>query len=146
MTIFEALREDHERQRRLIGELLDTTGASEAREASFEELKDELSAHAVHEERQFYVPLMGDDLTQEMARHSVAEHKELEDFIEQLDGYDMSAPQFLVTARELEHRLLHHLREEEQEVFQLAGKALDDIEKQALATAYRAGMAEARAD
>lgn len=143
-TIFEALRADHDRQRELIAQLLDTTGASDARTAAFGELQRELSAHAMHEERQFYVPLMTQDLTQEKARHSVAEHKELDDFIEQLDGYDMAAPQFLVTARELEHQLLHHLEEEEHEVFPLAGKVLGEAEKTELADAYRAGMKESR--
>ena len=143
-TIFDALREDHDVQRRLIADLLDTTGASEKREAAFDELRRELTAHAVHEERQFYVPLMQQDLTQDKARHSVAEHKELDDYVEQLEGYDMSASQFLVTARELEHRLLHHLEEEEHEVFQLAGKVLGDEEKKDLAQAYRDGMAEER--
>ena len=143
-TIFEALREDHDRQRDLIARLVATTGASDEREAVFGELRCELEAHAVHEEREFYVPLMTEDLTQETARHSVAEHKELDDFIEQLERYDMSASQFLVTARELEHRLLHHLEEEEHEVFQLAGKVLDDDQKQELARAYRSGMAESR--
>ena len=143
-TIFDALREDHDRQRRLIVALLDTTGASEARQEAFDELRRELTAHATYEERHFYVPLMTSDLTQDKARHSVAEHKELDDFIEQLESYDMAAPQFLVTARELEHRLLHHLEEEEREVFQLAGKALSETEKTELAESYRAGMAGER--
>jgi hemerythrin-like domain-containing protein len=144
-TIFEALREDHDLQRQLIAELLDTTGASDTREKAFALLKTELEAHAAHEEREFYVPLMEHDMTQDKARHSVAEHKELDDFVEQLEGYDMSASQFLVTARELEHRLLHHLEEEEREVFQVAGKVLSETQKETLADSYRKGMTEARA-
>lgn len=144
-TIFEALREDHDLQRQLVAELLDTTGASDTRQKAFALLKAELEAHAIHEEREFYVPLMEHDMTQEKARHSVAEHKELDDYVEQLEGYDMSASQFLVTARELEHRLLHHLEEEEREVFQVAGKVLSETQKEALADSYRKGMSEARA-
>ena len=80
------------------------------------------------------------DLTQEHARHSVAEHKEIDDFIEQLDGYDMSGPQWIQTARELADRLLHHLEEEEKEVFPVAGKALSDADKTSLAEEYRSDM------
>ncbi len=136
MTIFESIRNDHETQRTLIGILTETSGASDGREEVWERLKRELVAHAGAEERYFYVPLMEHDLTQEAARHSVSEHKELDDFIEQLDGYDMSGPQWIQTAKELEERLLHHLDEEEKEIFPVAGKALTDDEKAQLAEDY----------
>jgi len=46
--------------------------------------------------------------------------------------------------RELEHRLLHHLEEEEREVFQLAGKVLSEEQKTDLAQSYRSAMQQAR--
>lgn len=140
MTIFEAIRSDHETQRTLIDLVVKTEGASDGREELFERLKRELTAHAAAEERYFYVPLMEADLTQDAARHSVAEHKELDDFIEQLEGYDMSGSQWLQTAKELADRLVHHLDEEETEVFPVAGKALTDAQKDSLADDYRADM------
>lgn len=144
MTIFESLRNDHETQRTLIGILTSTSGASDGRTEVWDRLKRELVAHAGAEERNFYVPLMERDLTQESARHSVAEHKELDDFIEQLDGYDMSGSQWIQTAKELEERLLHHLDEEEHEIFQVAGKALTDDQKASLAEEYEADMERRR--
>ena len=57
----------------------------------------------------------------------------------------MSAPQWLLTARELRDRLVHHLDEEEREVFPVAGKVLDDAEKPTLAAAYQADMERRRA-
>jgi hypothetical protein len=146
VTIFEALRDDHERQRDLVGRLLDTEGDSDERRKIFDELKIELEAHAGAEERFFYIPLMEHDLTQDKARHSVAEHKELDDFVEQLDEYDMTAPQWIVTARELAHRLTHHLDEEEHEVFQIAGKALNETQKGELGASYQGDMHRRRAD
>ena len=143
-TIFQALTDDHERQRTLAGELLATTGDSEDRRRLFAELKLELSAHAKYEERHFYIPLMEADLTQEKARHSVAEHKELDDLVERLEGYELSAPQWLQTARELADRLEHHLTEEEREVFPLAGRVLTDDQKAGLADDYREAMAGER--
>ena len=140
MTIFEALRDDHDTQRTLVDLLVKTEGDSDGRHELFERLKRELTAHAAAEERYFYVPLMEVDLTQEHARHSVAEHKDLDDFVEQLEGYDMSGSQWLQTAKELADRLLHHLEEEEKEVFPVAGKALTDDQKSSLADEYRADM------
>ena len=136
-TIFEALRDDHETQRTLVSALVDTHGDSDQRREVFAELRRELSAHAAAEERYFYVPLMESDTTQEQARHSVAEHKELDDFVEQLEDYDMTAPQWLITAKELAERLVHHLDEEETEVFPVAGRVLSDDDKASLAVDYR---------
>lgn len=145
MDIFEALRNDHERQRDLVNRLLETEGDSPERRELFDALKTELEAHAGAEERFFYIPLMEHDLTQDKARHSVSEHKELDDFVEQLDEYDMSGPQWIQTAKELAHRLTHHLDEEEHEVFQLAGKALTATEKTDLAASYEGDMHRRRA-
>lgn len=143
-SIFDALRDDHDLQRRLIDELVKTEGDSDNRTELFSRLKSELAAHADYEERHFYVPLLQDDLTQDKARHSVAEHKELDDLVESLEEYDQSASQWLITCRELEHKLRHHLEEEEREVFQLAGKVLTDDQKTELAESYREDMREAR--
>lgn len=139
-TVFEALREDHEIQRRLIDLLTKTEGDSDGRRELFGRLRRELEAHAAAEERFFYVPLMEHDQTQEKARHSVAEHKELDDFIEKLEETDPSESSWLRTAKELQERLVHHLDEEEHEVFQVAGKVLDEKAKTSLADDYRADM------
>lgn len=143
-TIFEALRADHDVQRALIGDLVETTGAEDRRRDLFAQLVDELAAHANAEERHFYAPLMEHDQTQDKARHSVAEHKELDDYIERLQSYEMTAPQWLQTAEKLADRLVHHLDEEEHEVFQVAGKVLDDDQKTGLADAYREQMDDER--
>ena len=87
MNIFEALREDHQTQRSLADILIKTSGDSDGRAEIFAKLKAELSAHAAAEERHFYVPLMRDDMTQEKARHSVAEHHEL-DLLVYATGFD----------------------------------------------------------
>ena len=106
----------------------------------------ELKAHAASEERHFYVPLMQDDLTQDKARHSVAEHHELDELVEKLTDYALGASQWLVTYRELHHMVHHHLDEEEQEVFQLAGKALSTSAKTSLAVEYEREMHRQRAE
>lgn len=140
MTIFEALRNDHDRQRQLLAELEQTEGASDERDRLFAALRSQLADHAALEEKYFYSEIMRDDMTIGKARHSVAEHKELDDRIEELEGIDHSNPQWLVRFKDLKHRVLHHLEEEELEVFQMAGKVLDEEQKTSLATAYRDEM------
>ncbi|WP_129141401.1 hemerythrin domain-containing protein [Modicisalibacter coralii] len=144
MTLFEALREDHQTQRTLLELLVKTEGDSEGREELFRKVKAELQYHAAAEERALYVPMMEYDLTQEKARHSVAEHHEIDELIETLEETRFSSPGWLAQARNLQELVSHHLDEEEQEVFQLAGRALDDDHKQQLAETYRNTMAEQR--
>ncbi len=121
MNIFEALRDDHEIQRGLADRLVQTHGDTDARDALFRQLRDEPGNHATAEERCFHVPLMQDDLTQEKARHSVAEHHELDELVKTLETAGYSSPGWLTTAKVLAHRVHHHLDEERHEVFQLAG-------------------------
>lgn len=144
MNIFEALRADHRKQRELVDALIKTQGDTQERDKLFVELKTELKAHAAAEERCFYIPLMEDDFTQEKSRHSVAEHHEIDEMIEKLDETEYSSPGWLVEAKNLHHRVYHHLKEEEHGVFQMAGKVLTDTQKSALATDYQQSMTEQR--
>lgn len=144
MNIFEALREDHDRQRKLLEELISTSGATEERQSAFQALKRELEAHAEAEERHFYIPLIESDLTQEKARHSIAEHHEIDELIETLMETEQDSSAWLKYARNLKEKVEHHLDEEEQEVFQLAGKTLNEAQKNSLAKEYREYMKENR--
>ncbi|WP_251977732.1 hemerythrin domain-containing protein [Salinicola avicenniae] len=137
MTIFEALRESHDRQRRLLDLLVQTHGDSEGRDELFKRVRDELAHHAAAEERALYIPMMEYDMTQEKARHSVAEHHEIDELLESLEATDYASPSWLASAKKLQHLVTHHLDEEEQEVFQLAGRALEDSAKTSLAETYR---------
>lgn len=141
MKIFEALRNDHDKQRALIKLLLDTQGNSEVREEYYEKLKTELETHAVAEERHFYAPLMQLDNTVDLSRHGVAEHHQIDKFLAELDELDMSSPQWLATFKKLAHIVEHHLDEEEHEFFQQAGKALSNTDKNKLAENYLTEMA-----
>lgn len=140
MNIFESLREDHQKQRTLVDILVKTHGDSEGRDEIFKKLKHELEIHANAEERYFYKPLIDSDLTQEKARHSIAEHHEMDELIEELENTDYSSPHWVATAKKLHEQVHHHLDEEEQEVFQLAGKALNETQKNTLGQNYRKAM------
>lgn len=140
MNIYEALREDHDTQRDLLAQLLQTSGDTEERRSLYERVKAELTDHAAAEERHFYIPLMKVDLTQEKSRHGIAEHHEIDELIATLDETDMSSPAWLTHARSLDEKVRHHLDEEEHEIFQLSGKVLSESQKQSLADAYLAEM------
>ncbi|MBV7490294.1 MULTISPECIES: hemerythrin domain-containing protein [Pseudomonas] len=136
MNIFEALRESHERQRTYAKALIHTSGDSPERVEAYKQLKSELQAHATAEERHFYIPLMELDNGVDLSRHGIAEHHEMDEMMEELDDTEMSSPAWLVTAKKLSEKVHHHLEEEEQKFFQMAGKLLNDKQKESLAGQY----------
>lgn len=136
MNIFEALRVSHDRQRQYIDAALRTQGDSKERREAYKQLKDELYAHETAEERHFYIPLMAHDNGVDLSRHAIAEHHEMDELLEKLDDLEMSSSAWLATARALGDKVLHHLEEEEQRFFQMAGKLLTDKQKNELAGKY----------
>ncbi|MEE4626591.1 hemerythrin domain-containing protein [Pseudomonas alliivorans] len=136
MNIFEALRESHDRQRGYADALIQTSGDSEARAQAYKQLKEELQAHETAEERFFYIPLMEHDNGIDLSRHAISEHHEMDEMMEELDETEMSGPAWLATAKKLSEKVHHHLKEEEQKFFQMAGKLLDEKQKQSLAGKY----------
>ena len=135
-NIFEALRADHQTQRTLMSTLVKTQGASDGRSELFARLKAELDDHADAEEQAFYSRIMAADLTQEKARHSVAEHEKIDKALKELEEMQQDSPAWLPRMKELRETVEHHLEEEEHEVFQMAGKVLTETEKTELATEY----------
>jgi hemerythrin-like domain-containing protein len=136
VNIFEALRESHERQRTYAKALIHTSGDTPERVEAYKQLKSELQAHATAEERHFYIPLMEFDNGVDLCRHAISEHHEMDEMMEELDGTEMSSPAWLATAKKLSETVHHHLKEEEQKFFQMAGKLLDDKQKETLAGQY----------
>ncbi|KEX93010.1 hemerythrin domain-containing protein [Pseudomonas umsongensis] len=137
MNIFEALRESHERQRTYAKALIRTSGDTPERVDAYKQLKSELQAHETAEERHFYIPLMEFDNGVDLSRHAISEHHEMDEMMEELDSTEMSSPAWLATAKKLSEKVHHHLEEEEQKFFQMAGKLLDDKQKESLATQYQ---------
>jgi predicted DNA-binding protein YlxM (UPF0122 family) len=136
LNIFEALRESHERQRTYADALIQTSGDTAERVDVYGLLKAELQAHETAEERFFYIPLMELDEGVDLSRHAISEHHQMDEMMEELDETEMSSPTWLVTAKKLSEKVHHHLKEEEQKFFQMAGKLLTEKQKTALATGY----------
>lgn len=125
MSIYENIRKDHERHRELLEKLADTTGDSETRRECWEAFYYDVKAHAAAEEETFYSPLMADSDGQDDARHSVAEHKEMDDIIEELNATEFSSAAWLTRFKTLKHDYEHHMEEEENDIFEKAKQVFD---------------------
>ena len=144
-NIFETLRESHELQRTLYRQLTETSGDTPERQELFDQLKLELTAHELAEERHFYIPLMAHDAGIDLSRHAISEHHQLDELIESLEEADPATPAWLPLAKKLAEKVEHHLKEEEHRFFQMAGKLLTEKQKTALAASYRTDYEEAKA-
>ena len=115
--IFERLKEDHDRQRDLLDRIEKTEGASDDRKELFEEFTLDAKSHAAAEEQALYSTMLRKPETTGETRHSVAEHHEIEEALNDLAATDMSSSGWLTKFKELKHDYLHHIEEEEDEHF-----------------------------
>lgn len=134
--IFEDLKRDHDRQRDLIARICETQGDSDDRRTLFEQLRIELQAHAAAEEESLYATMLANPDLRDDARHSVSEHKEVDDLLGELVEMDMASSGWLTKFKTMRDRYLHHIEEEEEEMFPAASKDLDDATKAKLAAVF----------
>lgn len=144
-TIYDALRESHERQRSLCRKLLRSAPHTRRRLELFTELRIELSAHEAAEERFLYAPMLMLDAGLEPSRHALHEHHQLDEIVEDMQVVDHAGAKWMAQARKLSEKVHHHLREEERKFFQASGKLLSATRKVALAKSYRRDFARMQA-
>jgi len=135
--IFERLKQDHDRHRTMLAKIDETKGDSAERRALFEAFRVEVTAHAAAEEESLYATMLAKPDLREDAQHSVSEHKEIDDFLEELDEMEFSSPGWLTRFRAMRDRYEHHIDEEEEEMFPDAAKELTDAEEARLAEVFK---------
>jgi len=112
--IFERLTQDHDLHRDLLARL---ANGGEDRGALFTRLTKELKAHASAEEQALYSTMLRKPETTDETRHSVAEHKEIEDLLNDLAATGTDSAEWPAKLEHLSHRYIHHIDEEEEEHF-----------------------------
>lgn len=113
--IFARLIQDHEVHRDLLARIGEAK--REERSALFEQLTKELKAHAAAEEQALYSTMLRKPETTDETRHSVAEHKEIEDLLNDLAATETASSEWTSKFEHLRHRYTHHIDEEEEENF-----------------------------
>lgn len=127
-SIYDAIKTDHETHRDLLEKIANTSGDSQDRRLAWRDFYFDVKSHAAAEEETFYSKLMSETWGQDAARHSVSEHKELDDLMEELHEMDMSSPGWLQKFKTLKHEYEHHMEEEEQDVFKRAKEVIGQEE------------------
>ena len=127
--IFDALTADHDRHRILLKKLGKDSASEDDRMALFEEFTRELKGHASAEEQALYSVILAKPDTTDQARHSVAEHKEIEDMLNHLATVDIASDEWLEKFEDLRDEYIHHIDEEEEELFPAASDVLTDADE-----------------
>ena len=143
-NIYDAIKADHDDHRALLNTLADTTGDSKTREDAWKSFYEDVKSHAAAEEETFYSKLISKTWGQDAARHSVSEHKQLDDLMEELNEMDMSSPGWLEKFKTLKHDYEHHMGEEEDEVFARAKEVIPEDEIEGYGDRFEARKKEER--
>ena len=134
--IYERLKADHDKQRAMLKELGDLSGDTKKRQALFEKFRLELESHAAAEEESLYATMLANPELRDDARHSVSEHKEVDDVIGTMLDLDFASDEWEENFHHMRRRYEHHIEEEEEEMFPAAAKELDDATEKRLAEIY----------
>lgn len=133
-TIFDRLKKDHDTHRALFDKMADADRDKDEKqlEKLFDQFKVEVSAHAAAEEETLYATMLARPDLREDAQHSVSEHKEIDDYLEELDDLKFNGEAWRKKFAEMKKRYLHHIEEEEEEMFPDAAKELTAEEEDKL--------------
>jgi hypothetical protein len=134
--IYKDLKADHDKQRDMLKALATLQGDSEKRKALFEKFRLEVQSHAAAEEESLYATMLGTPELRDDARHSIAEHKEIDDLMGEMMDLDFGSDEWNAKFFHMRHRYEHHIEEEEEEMFPAATKQLDTATERKLAETY----------
>lgn len=122
MKATQLLKKDHQKVKDMVKKL---KSAKEDREALLSTIEEEIKIHTQCEEEIFYPAVKKFD--SELVEESIEEHREVDSILAELmDIVDGEDEEFTEKVAELEENLLHHMDEEEGEMFPMAEKELKE--------------------
>ncbi len=136
MEIYEALKKDHEEVGALLDELVSLRDDDDYRFVIIEEIRNHLIPHARAEESVFYNTLRAVNADKKVVFHGFQEHLEAETLLRTLQVMDKLNLEWKPIAKKLREAILHHVKEEENEIFAEARAAFTAEEAEAMGEAF----------
>jgi hemerythrin superfamily protein len=131
----ELLKTDHRAVDAMIATLegyADENSSSDAGFETFNQMKESLTLHAMAEEQIFYPALKSHPETAPLVPEAYEEHQELKDLLNQMTALAPHTSEFQHLLATLKGDIVHHVVEEEQEMFVKAKQALGETRLQEL--------------
>ena len=143
--ILELITTDHREVEQLFAQI---EGASKLEQLyeCFNQLYKELNLHSRAEELVFYPALREYEDTDEMIEEAESEHEEAAALLEELKALSPDSPEFQDKVAELKEAVLHHVQEEESEVFETARDCLEPQQLTQLGQEFRQAKTKLEAE
>jgi len=132
MDIYSYLKKDHRKVSDLMEQVL-AARSPERREELFEEINEELTLHAETEQATFYAALEQEEETEEKIEEAEDDHDEIKQFLAKLSSMSAESPKWMELFGEFKHAVEHHVKDEENRIFEKARRVLSDDEAEQLA-------------
>lgn len=116
MDALELLMTDHQRVKDLFKEV-ESSQTENKQRVIFETIKREIQLHAYIEENIFYPTFAKFDEFKDIVAHSLEEHKEVHQLLQQISQLKTNAGQLKDKLFELRDKVEHHVQEEEGKFF-----------------------------
>jgi iron-sulfur cluster repair protein YtfE (RIC family) len=145
MTIFELLKQDHEKARYLFDKALKCSRKETgALQKLFSQIEEELEIHMEGEERFLYSALEQDDESRAKVLESYEEHQLVKALIGTFNSLAVDDERWMAKLCVLNQVIERHMQEEEARLFKMATKALDRDQIQAIALQFQRHKSEGR--
>lgn len=125
MDILSLIETDHREVEDLFEQLEENAGSKKA-EKIFSQIFSELSLHAHAEELVFYPAMQEYEKTKKYIEEAESEHNAVKILLEQMKSLKPSDSEFEVKFKHLKESVLHHVEEEENEIFEAVRECFDE--------------------
>ncbi|HXN02403.1 MAG TPA: hemerythrin domain-containing protein [Candidatus Dormibacteraeota bacterium] len=120
MDAIELLKYDHKK----VEKIFTAMESKDDRQRLFPELDRELSVHAEIEEKIFYPAAKEAEPTRDLVLESIEEHKQIKMVLADLEQTDKTTDEWGAALKVLKEDVMHHVGEEEDELFPKVRKIL----------------------
>jgi len=120
MDAIELLKDDHKK----VEKIFTAMESKDDRQRLFPELDRELSVHAEIEEKIFYPAAKEAEPTRDLVLESIEEHKQIKMVLADLEQTDKTTDEWGAALKVLKEDVMHHVGEEEDELFPKVRKIL----------------------
>lgn len=144
-TILQLIDTDHREIEQIFDDIEEVDDADQLYEL-FNQLYKETNLHSQAEELVFYPALREYEDTEDIIEEAESEHEEAEVILEQMKALSPDSEEFVEKIGELREAIMHHLEEEEDEVFAIARDCMDDAQLIQLGQEFQSVKAKLEAE
>lgn len=145
MNILDLLEADHEKVENIFSKIEASKDAKKLTQL-LEQLDLEFTLHAQAEELVFYPAMREYDETEDYIEEAEIEHEEARALLEVIKTLEPTASEFKAQIAELKEAILHHVEEEESEIFEAVQECMEEEELQELGQEFQETKARLQQD